>query len=178
MLRRICRDAAIPREALWRTKDVYRRAPPLPPRVEALTILLTGSTGTLCLNILQALLLDPSVSRIYCLNRSPTALPSFTAVLSTHNLPSPTTYPLHQKSTFLTASLGPPRFNLSPTDHTALLSTVTAIIHNAWSVNFNHPLPSFEHPHLAGVRHMIDFALASTHRARIAFVSSLSSVGN
>ncbi|OBZ74337.1 Linear gramicidin synthase subunit D [Grifola frondosa] len=58
-------------------------------------------------------------------------------------------------------------------------STVTHVIHNAWHVNFNLTLPSFE-PLVAGVRNLINFSLSSPRRTTpsILFVSSISVLQN
>ncbi|KAL8928039.1 MAG: hypothetical protein Q9172_001094 [Xanthocarpia lactea] len=57
----------------------------------------------------------------------------------------------------------------------SLLGDVTHIVHNAWEVNFNLPLASFEIPHLLGVRQFIDFSARSAYGASILFISSVSS---
>ena len=51
-------------------------------------------------------------------------------------------------------------------------------MHNAWLLNFNLFLPSFE-PHIAGVRAVLDLALSSTlaEPPHVAFVSSIGAVG-
>jgi thioester reductase-like protein len=53
-------------------------------------------------------------------------------------------------------------------------SSVTAIIHNAWTLNFNLALQSFE-PHLQGTRRLIDLALSSANvdSVRFLFTSSI-----
>jgi nucleoside-diphosphate-sugar epimerase len=50
------------------------------------------------------------------------------------------------------------------------------IIHNAWRVDFNLALSSFE-PNIRGTRMLLDLALASPHAAslRFIFVSSIAS---
>ncbi|KAI1496036.1 hypothetical protein F5X99DRAFT_414492, partial [Biscogniauxia marginata] len=47
------------------------------------------------------------------------------------------------------------------------------IIHNAWPVNFNIPVESFE-PHLRGVRNIADFATYAAKRVAVVFISSIS----
>lgn len=51
------------------------------------------------------------------------------------------------------------------------------IIHNAWKVDFNLSLSSFE-PHIRGTRHLIDLALSGPNPSstRFVFTSSISSV--
>jgi nucleoside-diphosphate-sugar epimerase len=52
---------------------------------------------------------------------------------------------------------------------------VTAIIHNAWRLDFNLALSSFE-PHLLGTRRLIDLALSSSNADSIRFLFT-SSIG-
>lgn len=59
-----------------------------------------------------------------------------------------------------------------------LRQTANLIIHNAWKVDFNHSLETFEAVHIRGVRNLIDFSVAGPLRPRIVFISSISAVGN
>jgi nucleoside-diphosphate-sugar epimerase len=61
------------------------------------------------------------------------------------------------------------------TDHRhQIRSSVTVIIHNAWRLDFNLALSSFE-PNVRGTRHLLDLALTATHAsaARVLFTSSI-----
>jgi nucleoside-diphosphate-sugar epimerase len=51
------------------------------------------------------------------------------------------------------------------------------VILNAWPVNFNTPLETFEGV-IAGTKRCVDFAAASARRPHIAFVSSIASIMN
>jgi nucleoside-diphosphate-sugar epimerase len=55
-------------------------------------------------------------------------------------------------------------------------TSVTVIIHNAWRLDFNLALSSFD-SHLRGLRNLIDLALSSPHHSkpRFMFASSISS---
>ncbi|KAK4983486.1 putative NRPS-like protein biosynthetic cluster [Elasticomyces elasticus] len=141
-----------------------------PPTV----VLLTGSTGTLGTNILQALLEDPTVSKIYCLDRSAEsqnrhnkrfASRGLSHLLDTH------------KIEFLKAQFGRPGFGQDDATVSRLLAEVDVIIHNAWKVDFNHQLESFAKEQIRSVRNFIDWSLNSKRHPHIIFVSSLSSVG-
>jgi thioester reductase-like protein len=46
------------------------------------------------------------------------------------------------------------------------------VVHNAWTVHFNHPLASFE-SQIAGTRSLLDFCLALDHQVKFLFVSSV-----
>ena len=52
-------------------------------------------------------------------------------------------------------------------------ANVTHIIHNAWNVNFNHPLTSFE-SQIAGTRKLVDICLESAAPIHLMFTSSIS----
>lgn len=58
-----------------------------------------------------------------------------------------------------------------------LLNSVDTIIHNAWKVDFNHSVDSFEETHIRGVRRFIDFSLSSRSNAHLHFISSISTIG-
>lgn len=63
-----------------------------------------------------------------------------------------------------------------PPNTFAYLSEVAdRVIHNAWEVNLNIPVSSFE-SQLRGVRHLADFAAQARKRVALLFVSSISTV--
>ncbi|KAL6154007.1 putative NRPS-like protein biosynthetic cluster [Exserohilum turcicum] len=138
------------------------------------TVLLTGSTGSLGSHVLQGLLQRPDVERVYCLNRSHDAQTRQEHGFKKYHYPVPDL----TKAEFLQTDFSLDRFGLAEGVYARLLSTVTIIIHSAWSVNFNLSLPSYEATHIAGTRHIIDFATASVHKSFIVFISSIASVGN
>jgi nucleoside-diphosphate-sugar epimerase len=53
-------------------------------------------------------------------------------------------------------------------------TTTTLVIHNAWRLDFNLALSSFE-PNVRGTRHLLDLALSSPHAraVRVLFTSSI-----
>jgi thioester reductase-like protein len=142
---------------------------------EALTVVLTGSTGTLGINILQALLLDPKVAMVYCLNRAADARERHEKGFVDRGVHE--RYLLDNVE-FLHANFGDSQLGLTDDNYAALVNGADVLIHNAWGVNFNQTLESFEPTHIKGIRNLIDLALASKQHAHIHFVSSLSSVGN
>ncbi|RAH43173.1 acetyl-CoA synthetase-like protein [Aspergillus brunneoviolaceus CBS 621.78] len=97
------------------------------------TVVLTGSTGQLGSYILHALLRNPSVAHIHCLNRNEHAREIRHERMVTYGLT-----PLANDES---------RRGVSK----QLQQTTTLIIHNAWTVNFSHSLAVFE-PHLQGNR--------------------------
>lgn len=54
---------------------------------------------------------------------------------------------------------------------------MTHIIHNAWNVNFNRTLASFE-PQILGTRKLLDVCATSSRPIRLLFVSSISAAQN
>ncbi|KAF2481573.1 hypothetical protein BDY17DRAFT_326254 [Neohortaea acidophila] len=132
-------------------------------------VVLTGSTGSLGSRILLALLADPQVGSIYCINRSPDAKARQLAM----GLPD-----VNDRVHFLySTSLAAPYLGLPNEEalHQLRLAQISHIIHNAWPVNFNLSLQSFS-PHLSGVRALVEFSASLPSPAKIIFVSSLSSV--
>lgn len=138
-------------------------------------VLLTGSTGSLGTYLLHYLLRNPSISKIYCLNRSD-AESRQKKGLEDKGLPFDDDA-WKDKVEFLQASFGEPKFGLEEAKYQEMLQVVDTIIHNAWKVDFNHSVESFEETHIRGMRRFVDFSLASQYNAHIHFVSSISTVG-
>lgn len=151
------------------------RLPTSQARGNAMCVLLTGSTGSLGSYILGDLLKNVRVSHIYCLNRSVDSEQR----QRTSNLARgiPANWSSHRVS-FLQSDLSQEHLGVGLEAYKSLLRNVTHIVHNAWEVNFNLPLASFETPHLLGVRQFIDFSARSKKGASILFVSSISSCMN
>lgn len=139
-----------------------------------LCVAITGTTGSLGSYVLETLLQDGNVHKIYCLNRSADAQKRQEEGFKLRGK----SYDLSTKAAFLTVSFGDDRFGLSEADFQQLSGEVDAIIHNAWKVDFNHNLPSFEKVHIRGIHDLAEFSLSSKRQPHLFFVSSISSVGN
>lgn len=140
-----------------------------------LHVVLTGSTGSLGLQLLVKLLSDPDVTRVSCLDRSADAKERIEKALSMWSSPpklDPSRVSFHQ------ADYQAPDFGLPGDVLSELSATTNVIIHNAWKVDFLHSLDTFEDVHIRGVRNLVDFSASSSMHPRIVFVSSISSVGN
>ncbi|KAE8152317.1 hypothetical protein BDV25DRAFT_170593 [Aspergillus avenaceus] len=157
------------------TSDIPTRPTPSPQLPSASTVILTGSTGSLGTYLLHTLVTNPQVAKIYCFNRSDAQDRQVRSFSEKGLDPLPLTDP--SKVEFLTVSFGAPRFNLTEQKYNELLEQVDTIIHNAWKVNFNHPLESFEDPHIRGVHDFVTFSLQSKYNAHLSFVSSVSTIG-
>ncbi|KAH8691535.1 hypothetical protein BGW36DRAFT_388500 [Talaromyces proteolyticus] len=141
---------------------------------ESHCVILTGSTGSLGSYLLNELLRDSSVHKIYCLNRSADAAPRQLQSLQEKGLVTFDQFPARVE--FLQAQFGEERLGLDETKYEELLHKVDTIIHNAWKVNFNHRAEAFESPHIAGVRRLVDFCIASDHTTHLHFISSISTI--
>ncbi len=128
------------------------------PRV----VLLTGATGSLGAHLLHRLLQVPGVEKVYCLNRGPNPQERTREALQSRGLPAS----LERVQSF-SADLTRPDLGVDP----ELLLGVNLVIHNAWSVNFNMGVASFENQ-LQGLRNLLNFSFEV--RARCFFVSSVS----
>ncbi|KAJ4343931.1 hypothetical protein N0V95_006533 [Ascochyta clinopodiicola] len=138
------------------------------------TVVLTGSTGSLGSHILEQLLENADVEKVYCMNRSDNAeIRQKDSFREYHNRSVNLS-----KAEFLKTDFGSDKFGLSDIVYSHLRSTVTVFIHSAWSVDFNLSLESYEATHIAGTRRAIDFASMSVHKPSVVFISSIASVGN
>ncbi|KAI2464875.1 NAD(P)-binding protein [Annulohypoxylon bovei var. microspora] len=138
------------------------------------TVVLTGTTGSLGTYLLSALqdLPRTRVRRIFCLNRASDAPARQASALKSRGLP-----PADEDSgrvVFLTVSdFGAPHLGLSGKDYDSLVAEATAVIHNAWPVNFLLPLKSFE-PSIAGLVNLLEIARHGAKNPALFFVSSIS----
>ncbi|KAF9067908.1 hypothetical protein BDP27DRAFT_1327979 [Rhodocollybia butyracea] len=154
---------------------------PIPPNAgnapTKVVVLLTGSTGNLGAQILADLLLNESVAEVYTLNRPSSKL----SIKKRHQerfedkeldvglLSS-------QKLVLLEGDSSHPTLGLTDAVYSKLQESLTIIIHNAWRLDFNLSLSSFE-PHVRGTRNLIDLARSSryVHWLRFLFTSSIGS---
>ncbi|KII87501.1 hypothetical protein PLICRDRAFT_257848 [Plicaturopsis crispa FD-325 SS-3] len=152
--------------------------PDAPAKLVDIVVLLTGTTGALGSHLLAALLEDSNVKRVYAYNR-----PSSGRTIQSRqeeafqdrgmdvNLVS------SPKVVFVEGDASQSNLGLPESTYQELLESTTVIIHNAWRLDFNLSLSSFE-PNVRGTRNLVDFALSSPHAAslRFIFTSSIGSV--
>lgn len=141
-----------------------------PPSDDSQTVIVTGTTGALGSYLLNFLIADDKVKKVICLNRSKDGFSKQTEVFHSRGLNVD-----FRKCEFLQADLSYPDFGVGNEKYNELLGTVDRIIHNAWPVNFNIPLSTFE-PHIRGVRHFVDFSAKAAKRVPIIFISSIGTV--
>ncbi|KAI1199756.1 acetyl-CoA synthetase-like protein [Nemania serpens] len=140
---------------------------------EPMTVLLTGSTGSLGSYLLDAFYSSPRIARIICLNRSAEGEKRQAGGAQQRGLASLWD---GTRVSFLQADLSAPFLGLAPATYQDLVNSVTHVVHNQWPVNFHWRVASFD-PFVRGVRNLTDLCLGSTQRAILLFVSSVSAVG-
>jgi thioester reductase-like protein len=123
-----------------------------------LTVALIGTSGFLGTALLERLLSDARVSKIYGLTRGQA---SFTTVDS--------------KIEYLRVDYTQPRLGLTEDDFNHLGSQCHMIILNAWKVNFNQTLQSFE-DNIRSVKTAVEIVSQKGCNARLVFISSVSAV--
>ncbi|KAI0750819.1 acetyl-CoA synthetase-like protein [Daedaleopsis nitida] len=150
------------------------RPSPLRPREATQhVVLITGTTGGFGCDVLEHLLRDKVVAKVYAFNRPGTQAETRQRVqfgkrgLVEALLSSP-------KFQMVEASLDVPGFSIAPDLLEEIRTSLTHIMHNAWTVNFNLTLPSFE-PDLKAVRNLVELALSSpfSEPPRFQLVSSI-----
>ncbi|KAI0449144.1 acetyl-CoA synthetase-like protein [Xylaria acuta] len=140
------------------------------------TIALIGSTGYVGVHVVAALLRNPGISRIYCLNRGSDAQQRQEAALL-QILPTEELKSLLGKLEYMTVALGQPLLGLTKSQYNTIADEVDVIVYNAWKLDFGLSLRSFE-PFIQAVRDTVELAASGAQISRILFVSSLSSIGN
>ncbi|PYI10999.1 acetyl-CoA synthetase-like protein [Aspergillus sclerotiicarbonarius CBS 121057] len=165
-------DAAICRALV--AKYTHSLPPPIPnkpaPSDDDQVIIITGTTGAIGSYLLDAALASPRVRRIICFNRAADGRARQTDVSASWGLSTD-----FSRAEFLQVDLANPSFGLAADVYTRLAGEVDRVIHNAWPVNFNLTIVSFE-PHLRGTRHLVEFSAQARKTVPITFVSSVSTV--
>ncbi|RDA86136.1 hypothetical protein CP532_3062 [Ophiocordyceps camponoti-leonardi (nom. inval.)] len=137
-------------------------------------IVLTGATGFLGAHVLNQLLNNSKVARVYCLVRATTqhaARQRVSSCFSTLGLGDL----VDGKVECVPYSISSTGLGLEETHRQLLLRETTTIIHLAWAVNFSLHLDSFEH-HIAGTRELIALAVESC--SRFFYISSTAAVSH
>lgn len=144
------------------------------------TVVLTGATGSLGAHILDQLTRRPSIARVICLSRASSDVESFerlqASLLQRQRTLTPEAW--SKVLSFAADVNNSNHLGLASTETYEMIRTsVTAIIHNAWPVNFNLSLPSFE-PHICSAVNLVNLAQTSERETKpiIFFSSSVSTV--
>lgn len=144
------------------------------------TVVLTGATGSLGAHILDQLTRRPTIARVICLSRAASDADSLVRLQASLQQRQRTLAPeAWSKVLSLAADVNnSDRLGLASAEtYEMIRASATAIVHNAWPVNFNLSLPSFE-PHIGGVVNLVNLAQSSPREVRPAvfFSSSVSTV--
>ncbi|KAH8111803.1 acetyl-CoA synthetase-like protein [Phellopilus nigrolimitatus] len=139
-------------------------------------VVLTGGTGSLGSNILAKLIQSSSTVRVYALSRPSSDGSVKERLAKTFERENLELKLLDDtKLRLLEGDASKPDFGIGAERFTELQSSVTHIIHNAWRVNFNNAVTSFE-TNIRSVRSLIDFLLGG-HGAKPACFLFISSIG-
>ncbi|CAD6591480.1 MAG: hypothetical protein ASARMPREDX12_005186 [Alectoria sarmentosa] len=142
-------------------------------QAQGLTVVLTGSTGSLGSYLLDCLLANTLVTKVICLNRG---ADTETKQKNGNRLRGLITE-WGDRVQFLTTDLSKDNLGLGADNYKMLAKEASFIIHNQWQVDFNLNLESFE-PHIAGVRDLINLSNQSPKSLPILFTSSVSTLDN
>ncbi|CDO73877.1 hypothetical protein BN946_scf185016.g34 [Trametes cinnabarina] len=167
-------------ESLWKyVEKYYSNLPARPenlvdrPRSGKDVVLITGTTGGFGCDALYHLLRDERVERVYAFNRKGTdplerQRAQFRARGFEEDLLDTSKFKMVE------AVLHERGFGIEPELLDEVRQSVTHILHNAWQVNFNLSLPSFE-VDLQGARNIVDLAISSPFKQAptVLFVSSV-----
>ncbi|KAI0318579.1 acetyl-CoA synthetase-like protein [Amylostereum chailletii] len=148
------------------------------PEPDGATVLLTGSTGRLGCHLLAQLASDPTVKRVFALNRDAfggASDPQARQAEAFKKWGLEVDLLSEDKITLVGCEYGRPRLGLDESTYSEISNSVTSIIHNAWRVDFNVGLGAFESL-IASLKDLVDLASRSPAPggAHILFVSSVS----
>lgn len=143
-------------------------------------VVLTGATGALGAHILEILLQDSNVARVYCLVRAASPEQANERVLESlksRDLAVPSAeVDEDSKLIALPCSLQSDKLGLAGSEWERLAGEATLMIHSAWSVNFSLKLRSFQ-DQLSGLVNLLELRNATrSSAARLVFISSTASV--
>ncbi|KAF9018364.1 acetyl-CoA synthetase-like protein [Hymenopellis radicata] len=143
-------------------------------------VLLTGSTGSLGCLLLSRLLADESVEKVICVNRARDdgADPMKRQVGLMHRRGAVVDETALKRVSFMDTDVSSAEWTDPEVD--PIMLRVTHIIHNAWPVNFNRHVTSFE-SHIAGLVNLLKLCILSSQNClyptRLIFASSVAVVG-
>lgn len=138
------------------------------------TVALVGSFGYLGSHLLAELLKDSQISEIHCLSRASRTPEDHATLLKSLDQ---SLEPYLHKLVFTTMNIGQRHLGLDDEIFRSMASRVDVVIYNAWKSDFGVSIRSFD-PFLSATRDLVEMSIAGGRRARIVFISSMSSVYN
>ncbi|KAB5591027.1 L-aminoadipate-semialdehyde dehydrogenase [Ceratobasidium theobromae] len=147
--------------------------------VEKERVVVTGTTGGLGSHLLAQLLENDRVEKVWAMNRKSSKGNKDRQFASFVDKKLDVGLLGNGKLELLDTVLEDAKLGLSDEVYNEIRSGATIIVHNAWQVNFNLSLQSFE-PSIRGAHNLLDLAFNSTAPSgfpRFAFASSISVAG-
>ena len=141
-------------------------------------VVVTGSTGNLGSSLVQSLVQDSGVTQVFCLNRPSSAQPDEYDRQYRAFEKAGIALPKHLWSKITPVVVKPQEHDLGiASDLYKQLQSASHFIHNAWPMDFNRSLVSFE-AQFEYLDNIVQLALRSTGTAppRVLFTSSIASV--
>ncbi|KAL6230802.1 hypothetical protein BDW75DRAFT_234132 [Aspergillus navahoensis] len=168
-------------EALISKYTDFEQHVPRPNGLSGRYIVVTGATGSLGCHVVAKLSALPDVHKVYCFVRASSPLDAYGRLLDSlraRRIYKTLSTSAKNKLIALPSDLSLPSLGLDSTTYNTLISTLTDVIHCAWSVNFNLRLSSFEKDNIAGIRHLVNLCLRAQRPApaTLNFCSSISAV--
>ncbi|KAJ3535272.1 hypothetical protein NM688_g7002 [Phlebia brevispora] len=173
-------DSQNTKREMLRLVDKYSRDLPLHKPSLAMTcsskdvVVITGTTGVLGSALLARLVSEEDVERVYALNRkTQDAVTERQRIALQKQHVNADEVLTSSKVIWLEADEAEDNLGLSPGVYEEIRKGVTHIIHNAWRMDFNNSLRSFE-TNIVAVRRLVDLALSSPRIPvpRLVFCSS------
>jgi nucleoside-diphosphate-sugar epimerase len=144
------------------------------------TVLLTGSTGSLGAHILERLAKDNKVDKILCLNRKQPKLSRMDILDRQKSANSRFGVEIPDaawdKIELLVADTQLPNLGLVETAFEEVCTQVTHVMHNAWPMDFQRTLESYE-SQLQIVVNLIELCQKATRKPELIFLSSIAVAG-
>ena len=167
------REMTIARLIQKYTSDFHQKEAQTVSREEktSLNIALTGSTGYIGSHLLRLLSDDPRCTTVYCLDRAQSSR-------QTHGSRPNGQIPSSHSSKIkrYEIDVGKDELGLPDAAIQDLSENINIYVHNAWKVDFNQHVQSFE-DHLRGTRALLDMCMKSPRHPRLVFMSSIASIG-
>jgi carbohydrate kinase (thermoresistant glucokinase family) len=154
---------------------------PIPAGIAPSTVVVTGATGSLGAHLIAQLLHNNAVGKVVALVRAKNDEDAESRVarsMWTRGVWHILSAPAQQKLQCFSADLTSSSLGLQPETYDAIADGLTAVMHCAWSVNFNKQLSSFEKDCIAGTKNLMVLALSAKQPAPATFnfCSSVSTV--